>query len=316
MSGQQSGVTARGGTGVATSVAFDANNTLSLTGTNQVGLFNGAGFTFTFDALGNLALSGQGAASHPALTVGGQTEGLYQPGAGRLGFGTNGGGRWEMSASGHFIAALDNTYDIGAVAATRPRNLYVAGEIYAGSNLRIGSGATASLTISVTSGIITHTPGVTGHGFQFKPNATVATTGAAIFFRLTPEAATGQTLSTEINGFSYDTFTRQWATGAIASQREFVVSAPTYAFVGASTITTAATLYVSGAPIAGANATITTGHAAWFAAKIRVDAAVALGGGAAPTLGTIGGSGPAASAQNEWLEIHTQNGKRFVPVWA
>lgn len=33
--------------------------------------------------------------------------------------------RWSMNASGHFIAVADNTYDIGASGATRPRNVYV-----------------------------------------------------------------------------------------------------------------------------------------------------------------------------------------------
>ena len=33
--------------------------------------------------------------------------------------------RWNISATGHFIAAADNTYDIGASGANRPRNVYV-----------------------------------------------------------------------------------------------------------------------------------------------------------------------------------------------
>jgi hypothetical protein len=37
--------------------------------------------------------------------------------------------RWQISGSGHFIAAADNTYDIGASGANRPRNVYVAGSI-------------------------------------------------------------------------------------------------------------------------------------------------------------------------------------------
>jgi hypothetical protein len=45
-------------------------------------------------------------------------------------------------------------------------------------------------------------------------------------------------------------------------------------------------------------------------------ALVALGGGAAPTLGTIGGSGPAAAAQNTWLRLLDSAGNAcFVPVW-
>ena len=45
-------------------------------------------------------------------------------------------------------------------------------------------------------------------------------------------------------------------------------------------------------------------------------ALTALGGGAAPTLGTIGGSGPTAAAQNTWLKLVDNNGNAFwVPVW-
>lgn len=47
-------------------------------------------------------------------------------------------------------------------------------------------------------------------------------------------------------------------TGALATQRAMLIQAPTYAFVGASTITNATTLEISGAPVAGTNATITT----------------------------------------------------------
>ena len=45
-------------------------------------------------------------------------------------------------------------------------------------------------------------------------------------------------------------------------------------------------------------------------------ALVALGGGAAPTLGTIGGSGPATAAQNSWMQVKDSTGAAFwVPVW-
>lgn len=36
---------------------------------------------------------------------------------------------WQFSASGHFLAQTDNTYDIGASGATRPRNVFVGGYI-------------------------------------------------------------------------------------------------------------------------------------------------------------------------------------------
>lgn len=43
---------------------------------------------------------------------------------------------------------------------------------------------------------------------------------------------------------------------------------------------------------------------------------VALGGGAAPTLGTIGGSGPVTAAQNTWLRMKDSGGAIiWLPVW-
>lgn len=44
---------------------------------------------------------------------------------------------------------------------------------------------------------------------------------------------------------------------------------------------------------------------------------IPLGGGAAPTLGTIGGvGGPATAAQNAWLTFHDNLGaKFFIPIW-
>lgn len=43
---------------------------------------------------------------------------------------------------------------------------------------------------------------------------------------------------------------------------------------------------------------------------------VALGGGAAPTVGTIGGAGPAAAAQRNWLRFLESDGTAsFIPVW-
>jgi hypothetical protein len=45
-------------------------------------------------------------------------------------------------------------------------------------------------------------------------------------------------------------------------------------------------------------------------------ALVALGGGVAPTLGTIGGSGPATAAQNTWMRWLDSSGAAFwVPAW-
>jgi len=58
-----------------------------------------------------------------------------------LEFGTNGTARWNIvSNTGHLLATTDNTYDIGAAGATRPRSLIVAGTGTFGSDLVIGNG--------------------------------------------------------------------------------------------------------------------------------------------------------------------------------
>lgn len=44
-------------------------------------------------------------------------------------------------------------------------------------------------------------------------------------------------------------------------------------------------------------------------------AAVALGGGSAPTLGTIGGSGPAVAGQNAWLKVQIAGTDSYIPFW-
>ena len=51
--------------------------------------------------------------------------------------------------------------------------------------------------------------------------------------------------------------TVQFNTGALTLQRAARIEAPTYSFVAASTLATAVTLNISGAPVAGTNATVT-----------------------------------------------------------
>jgi hypothetical protein len=45
------------------------------------------------------------------------------------------------------------------------------------------------------------------------------------------------------------------------------------------------------------------------------NAVVAVGGGAAPTFGTIGGSGPATAAQNSWIKVKIAGTVTYIPCW-
>jgi hypothetical protein len=62
--------------------------------------------------------------------------------------------RWSINSSGHFVAGADNTYDIGASGANRPRNVYVGTSLFTGVgginfdiNARLRSPATDVITL-------------------------------------------------------------------------------------------------------------------------------------------------------------------------
>ena len=158
-------------------------------------------------------------------------------------------------------------------------------------NLTGGAGGITIGTTAITSGtagrILYETSGnVVGEiaGSSADANgavqwaATARTSGVAQYFRINTPADTGQTASTESVGIYFggngsgSTVTRTWAAGNITTQRENVFVAPTYAFAsGSNTIASAATVFITGPPVAGANAIITNSHA------LRLQATVANG---------------------------------------
>ena len=108
-------------------------------------------------------------------------------------------------------------------------------------------------------GIGTNAPAAT---LSVTQPALAATNAPAM--KLIAGAHTALAAGTEAQDVYYDlSRTVQFATGAIATQRAFYIDAPTYAFVGASVITTAATFVISGPPAAGTNATITNPFSLW-----------------------------------------------------
>lgn len=64
------------------------------------------------------------------------------------------------TASGHLLFTSDNTYDIGASGATRPRTIYLGTNVVAGSVIQAGVGVVAPIvltSIPVTETNATHT---------------------------------------------------------------------------------------------------------------------------------------------------------------
>jgi len=64
---------------------------------------------------------------------------LYASAASALRFYSNGAYRWSINTSGHFLAATDASFDIGASGANRPRNVFVSGNGTFGGTLAVNA---------------------------------------------------------------------------------------------------------------------------------------------------------------------------------
>jgi hypothetical protein len=101
-----------------------------------------------------------------------------------------------------------------------------------------------------------------GYTFSFSPGGTSTATP---HFNYTGAGDTAITASTEANNVYFNMGqTRQHATGALTLQRDFRIVPSTHSFVGASTLTNAATFAIDNAPSAGTNATITNSSALYI----------------------------------------------------
>ncbi|HZQ10759.1 MAG TPA: hypothetical protein VFD70_29545 [Anaerolineae bacterium] len=120
---------------------------------------------------------------------------------------------------------------------------------------------------------------------KFGDNTTISqwarTSGSPNALTVTGGAHTTLTASVEASDVLFNlNRTVQFSTGALTNQRAMWVRKPTYAFVGASTITNGATVAIEGAPVAGTNATITNKYALWVQGDLsQFDGDVNLGSG-------------------------------------
>jgi hypothetical protein len=122
-----------------------------------------------------------------------------------------------------------------------------------------GALGTGTVTLPLTGTLATLEGANTFTGVNtFTPAA--RTSGSASFLTITTPADTTLTASTESIGVNKTAATRQFATGALTTQREVVFAAPTYGFVGASTLTTAVNVDIEN-PVAGTNGTLTNKYA-------------------------------------------------------
>lgn len=124
-----------------------------------------------------------------------------------------------------------------------------------GTNVNAPSGATGLriLTANTLKALFL------GTSAAFTPAG--ATSGAVATFSFTKASTTGLTASTEVPDFDLNfSAASQHAAGVLATQRTVRITATTYNAVSAGAITDAATLGITGAPIAGTTRNITNSH--------------------------------------------------------
>jgi fibronectin-binding autotransporter adhesin len=163
------------------------------------------------------------------------------------------------------LAGLDApTASIGALATGSiqvSEDTNINGNLYVGTGMQVGVGGITSLG---PVGILGNT-----QGQVFNATQGIATGGSPTGFTFTGGAHTTLAASTEAIDVNFAlNRTVQFTNGTLTTQRAFVVQAPTYAFSSASTLTTAATFDITGAPAAGTNATITSSYALFVEAGI------------------------------------------------
>lgn len=109
-------------------------------------------------AAGGYRLTGlsKGSEASPGLQFTADTNlGLRSSGADILEIVTAGADRWQVNASGHLLGVDDNTYDIGATGATRPRTGYfgtsvVVPTVIAATSIYVNETANTKMTTGLT----------------------------------------------------------------------------------------------------------------------------------------------------------------------
>lgn len=223
---------------VTFSSLITGNNGLTVNGTtnlNGVVNFNG-GSSFT-----GVSSFADGTAAAPSITFTSDTDtGFYRAAANQIGFAV--AGAVELTLDGTNLSPGANDGNALGVSGTAWADLFLA----SGAVVNFNAG---NYTITHAASALTLAP-------------VIATTGSPTSLTLTQPAHTGLTLSAENTSVNFNlSATKQFATGAIVTQREVRFQAPTYGFVGASTVTLSATVSVDGAPLQGTNATLTTNAA-------------------------------------------------------
>jgi hypothetical protein len=179
------------------------------------------------------------------------------------------------------VGLSTNIVDIGTRVTGGEPCIYMGSAAPTSTNYRLlGFGTTTILNALSGGAASIRVEGVVvadfnANNIHFTP--AVATSGSSDVFLFTTPASTGQTAGSETMGFDINmsaTITHASNT-VITLNRDMIVQARTHAFTtSGGVITDAATLYITGAPIAGTNATITNATSLWIpSGKVNIGVA-------------------------------------------
>lgn len=189
---------------------------------------------------------------------------------------------------GTWSAATANKNDainIGIFAAARNVNtggIYVAGyfktdsvssaPVVNSSAALLCSNGTLAVDIFRAEDNTTTVLTIDSGGNTVKVGQAPQTSGVPKIFDLLNADCTTMTASTEATQVEFDIRNgdRQWSTGALTLQRDFIIRAPRYSFVAASTVTTGITFVITGAPQASTNCTMTNAFCAQIGANANI----------------------------------------------
>ena len=231
-------------------------------------------------------------------------------------FGTGGAQNWQIS-SGNLLASTDNTVDIGSSGTYRPRNVYVAGSVYAtdllantnGGVIAIGSVGDVKMYRDAAN-MLALRNGASAQQFNVYKTYTDALNyerasfywSGNLFYISTVAAGTGTARSLVLTsaGTTYigSGGGNQWFVNS--STGHWVANIDNTYDIGASGANRARNAYLAGKIVTGS----TTLH----------ETSVALTNGAAAATGTLTNA-PAAGNPTKWFPINDNGTTRYVPAW-
>ncbi len=234
---------------------------------NDSGVFAGNS-SLIFDKTNFQFKVGDGTTSLPSISfIGNTNTGIYHPSGNNLSFTTAGTTQFVINT-----VSITSSLKVWVPSGSAATPTY-AFSSDTNTGMYLVGGSTIGFTLSGTQ-YLSLNPSLTtlATPLTLAPSAATGTPNREL--TITAAAHTSLTASTEYSSVQVTGSTLQFLAGSITTNRFVVVTAPTYSFSSASTITTAATFAIAAAPIAGTNATITNAYALWVQSGISVFAGV------------------------------------------